>query len=157
MPLMDAAQIMMGELREAAQWEAELLNNLAETRARKGELLGALDRLGRAIQGAERTRLRAEIARIQLPLMRARRKSSYTEEKAQAVLTFLATTGGTFTTAELQAYLAVEGVMTHKNDAASFLHRRVKEGMAERLRRGIYRTVDSHPDIANRRMKLVGL
>jgi hypothetical protein len=154
MSLTDAAQAMLGEIRALAAWESDLLDNLSETRARKAELIRSFEALIRVLSMTERRELRAEAARIQVPLMRAQRRASVMTDRIEAAHTYLATAEEAVTTAGLQKFLVEKGLVRAKDDAALILNRKVAQGMVERVRRGLYRTNPDHPVIARRRLQL---
>ena len=101
MSLTDAAQTMLSEIRELAAWESELLSGLSETRARKAELIRSFEALTRVLSVTERRELRAEAARIQVPLMRAQRRASVMTDRIEAAHTYLATAEDVVTTTGL--------------------------------------------------------
>ena len=154
MALTDAAREMLGEIRELARWESELLSDLSETRARKAELVRSFEALTRVLSVTERRELRVEAARIQVPLMRARRRASVMTDRIEAAHTYLATAEDTVTTAELQKFLTDKGLTKGEDDAALILSRKVEQGMVERVRRGLYRVDPDHPVIARRRLQV---
>ena len=154
MSLTDAAQTMLGEIRALADWESELLSGLSETRARKAELIRSFEALTRVLSMTERRELRAEAARIQVPLMRAQRRASVMTDRIEAAHTYLATAEDIVTTAGLQKFLVDKGLARGDDDAALILNRKVAQGMVERIRRGLYRVDADHPVIARRRLQL---
>lgn len=154
MSLTDAARAMLGEIRQLASWESELMSDLAETRARKAELVRSFEALTRVLTVSERVALRADAARIQLPLIRARRRASVMTDRIEAAHTYLATAEDVVTTAGLQKFLVEKGLARGADDAALILNRKVAQRMVERIRRGLYRVDADHPVIARRRLQL---
>ena len=153
MHLTSAAEAMVRELRDLANWEHELTGDLNRTRSRLGELTQSLDALARLLPLSDRVTLRLEVAKVQMPLVRARRQASVMTDKVAAVHEMLAAAEDSVHAADVQRELVRRKLTADPGAAHSILSRKIKQGMVERLSRGLYRVNPHHPEIIRRRFR----
>lgn len=153
MSLTAAAEAMVREIRALSKWEHELIADLGTTRTRLAELTASAQTLVRLLPGGERSALGAEIARILMPLVRTRRRAAVMTEKVAAVHEFLAASEGEVAASAVQHMLMQRKLTTDPSAAHSILARKVRQGMVERLSRGLYRVNPNNNEIVVRRFR----
>ena len=152
MDLTDAARAMAREFEDLTRWEQDLLSDLGQTRAKLGELRRALDGLIRLLPIATRRELRLKIAKLEMPLRHARHRARQVTDKIAAVHDHLAQAEDTVAASDLQRVLEAQG-QPAPGEAHRILSRKIKQGLVERLARGLYRVNPHHPEIASRRLR----
>ncbi|MEM9138418.1 MAG: hypothetical protein AAGB15_01185 [Pseudomonadota bacterium] len=145
---------MITELSELTQWESDLMRDLAVTRGRAADLRRSLDALVRCLPIAERRDLRADIARLEIPVRGRRLQAQNMTDKVIAIHDYLAAADDTVTALELQAHLEKLGLADRPGAASIILSRKVGQGLVERLSRGRYRVNPHHPEISARRVAM---
>lgn len=152
MSLQSAADAMLHELVALSKWEQDLTADLAATRGRAFELRKSIEALVRCLPIADRRAIRADIARLELPLRKIRRAAGPLSDRVAAVHAYLAAADDVVTVKDVQAHLVKHGLASAANSAAIILARKATQGMVERFGRGRYRVIPSHPEIQARRM-----
>ena len=148
MTLTDAAERITTELERLAEWERDLLGDLAATRARRSGLLKAIEALLAELPRPERTPLRLRLNRVAVELAGELRTSPHQTDKVEALHTYLAGAEGIVTVKRVQAFLKKHGLAAYDDAAAILLARKAKQGIVERVARGRYKVNHSHPVIA---------
>ncbi len=105
MPLTDAAQVLVRELRDLAAWEDELSRDLTITRGRSAELTRSLMSLIPVLPRDDRRALKIELAKLEMPRVRLTRRAASRSEIVDAVHAWLAAADDTVTAVDLQAHL----------------------------------------------------
>lgn len=153
MTLTTAAEAMVRELRDIAEWETELSRDLTVTRARRRELLASLDALARILPIGDRLGLRIAVGQIEMANKPRPRRRSNKTRRVDLTHDYLAMAEDTVTTSGLQNWLSEGGQNPKKGLASIILSRKVDQGVVERLSRGLYRVNPHHPEIVARRRR----
>ena len=145
-----AAETITAEIESLAKWEAELLDDLARTRARRENLLKAVESVLASLTPEERRPIRLRLNRVAVALAGGLRANLHMTDKVEAVHGYLARADGPVTVRGVQRYLRRHGLATYDDAAALLLSRKCRQGVLQRIERGRYRVNRNHPVIAAR-------
>lgn len=148
--LADAAETLTAEIETLAAWEADLLADLATTRANRERLLKAADSVLPSLPEDARRALRLRLNRVAVALAGDLRANVNVTDKVEAVHDYIARAEGVVTVRAVQRYLKRHGLATYDDAAALLLARKCKQGLLERVSRGRYRVNRMHPLVAGR-------
>lgn len=151
MSMTDTARNLAREAAQLAEWEMQLLADLAETRTKRRGLAKALSTLLTLVSPEDRREIRAETARHMQAIAPRRRKPSVMTPMVAAVHAYLAEAEDLVSAVDIHDHLAASGLTETRGRAYQILARKVRQGMLFRVARGLYRVNAHDPEIARLR------
>ncbi len=148
--LASAAETLTAEIESLANWEADLLDDLAETRRKRERLIKAIDSVLPSLDPDTRRPYRLRLNHVAVRLAGGLRANVHVTDKVEAVHDYLARADGVVTVKAVQRYLKKLGLAPYDDAAALLLARKCKQGVLQRVGRGRYKVNRMHPVVAGR-------
>lgn len=148
MPLNDAAETLAREIEAIAEWELDLLKDLALSRTRRERLTQSLTALYPELVQHRRSALRMRMNRVANRLSGELRSNTHVTDKIEAVHGYLARAESVVTVRQVQRFLEQHELANNHDAAAMILSRKAKQGVVTRVSRGRYKVNHLHPMIA---------